>query len=499
MINNVEIHKIKYESFGEAHKMINKSIGKNAIANCIKTLCGVIFPLITYPYVATILKVDNLGSYSFSYSVINYFYLLASLGITTYAIREGAKFRNSRRDFSQFASEIFTVNIVSTFISYLLLICILSFVPRLHTYSLTIAILSITMFFSLIGCEWIYSVYEEYMYIAIRTVFFQFISMIFLFMFVKQDSDVNVYAGIIVLAASGAQLINFIYLKKYCRLTPLFSRSVLKHLKPILVMFAGTLAISIYVSSDVTILGIMSGDYYVGLYSISTKIYTLLKQIMAGIIIVSIPRLSFYIGNNMNCEYIELCDKIVYSLTMILLPTIVGVVFLAPNIIIFISNETYLASSCSLVVLGLTLIVCLYNWFFTSCVLILNNKERAVLYATLIAAILNVGLNFIFIPLLNDVGAAITTFIAEASSLFMCVMYSRPIYKMKIDIWFLFSVSVGCIYVAIVCLVARRIMDSNIMVIAISMMMAIPGYYIIELLLKNTIAVQILNHRKEFW
>ena len=60
---------------------------------------------------------------------------------------------------------------------------------------------------------------------------------------------------------------------------------------------------TIYINSDVTILGLISGNYYVGLYSVATKVYTMLKSLLGALIVVSIPRLSSYLGaenkNNM--------------------------------------------------------------------------------------------------------------------------------------------------------------------------------------------------------
>lgn len=42
-------------------------------------------------------------------------------------------------------------------------------------------------------------------------------------------------------------------------------------LKPILVIFASNIAIQIYVNSDITMLGYLSNDYAVGIYSISKR------------------------------------------------------------------------------------------------------------------------------------------------------------------------------------------------------------------------------------
>lgn len=51
------------------------------------TRLSMIFPLITFPYISRILLAEGVGKYNFSYTYISYFQLLASLGISTYAIK----------------------------------------------------------------------------------------------------------------------------------------------------------------------------------------------------------------------------------------------------------------------------------------------------------------------------------------------------------------------------------------------------------------------------
>ena len=68
----------------------------NAALNTAKTVLGLLFPLITYPYVSRVLGVDNLGIYTFSVSIVSYFQLLAALGVTPYGIREGTQYRNDK-------------------------------------------------------------------------------------------------------------------------------------------------------------------------------------------------------------------------------------------------------------------------------------------------------------------------------------------------------------------------------------------------------------------
>lgn len=60
-----------------------KSMAINAGMNSIQTICRMIFPLITFPYITRVLGVENIGMYNFCTSVISYFTLIAGLGIST--------------------------------------------------------------------------------------------------------------------------------------------------------------------------------------------------------------------------------------------------------------------------------------------------------------------------------------------------------------------------------------------------------------------------------
>ena len=142
--------------------MKNKSLAQNAILNGIRNGLNLLFPLITFPYVSRVLQVEKLGEYNFANSVTSYFVLLAGLGISSYAVREGAKLREKKNEFDFFASSVFTINVVSTIISYICLFVCLWVSNSLHKYSLLIMVFSVQIVFTTIGVEWVYSIYEEY-------------------------------------------------------------------------------------------------------------------------------------------------------------------------------------------------------------------------------------------------------------------------------------------------------------------------------------------------
>ena len=98
-------------------KTKQKSISINLIANSIKTLMGIIFPLITFPYASRVLGAAGIGKVNYASSIISYFSMFAALGISTYAVREGARIRDDKEKFSKFAKEMLNINLCPTVIS----------------------------------------------------------------------------------------------------------------------------------------------------------------------------------------------------------------------------------------------------------------------------------------------------------------------------------------------------------------------------------------------
>lgn len=128
-----------------------KSMAINAGMNSIQTICRMIFPLITFPYITRVLGVENIGMYNFCTSVISYFTLIAGLGISTFAIREGSKYRDDCEKMSDFASEVFSINAIATVISYCLLAIVIIIIPTLKGNAKILFVLSTSIAFTTLG------------------------------------------------------------------------------------------------------------------------------------------------------------------------------------------------------------------------------------------------------------------------------------------------------------------------------------------------------------
>ena len=474
--------------------MANKSLSKNAALNTLKSLMSVIFPLVTFPYVSRVLGVVALGKYNFSYSVNSFFLMISMLGITSYAVREGAALRDDRTKINIFASQIYTINLISSTVAYILILISLLLIPKFHDYYSYILIFSIEIFFTTIGVEWIYIIYEEYAYITFRRIAFQTISMFLLFLFVKDENDVAKYCTISVIANAGANILNVFNLKKYCDLKVTKHTDWHKHIKPILVIFASTVAIKIYTSSDTVMLGFFRNDYEVGLYSVAVKIYNVLKTLLSAISIVAIPRLSTYASKNDMSLYSKTAKQVFSFLIVFVFPAIVGLFILSKNVIILLSGTNYLEANLSLKLLSIAVAFSVFSSFYNQCILIPMKLEKKFLVATVVCAFINILLNFVLIPFFGHNGAAFTTLIAEFISMVMCYLPARKIIRLKELGSTIFSTFIGSSAIMLICLLTTQyITHSNIICILVSVLISLIIYALLMILLKNPIATNLIT------
>lgn len=466
----------------------SKSISINVILNIIKTLMSVVFPLITFPYATRILHASNLGKVGYAQSIISYFSLIAMLGMNTYAVREGAKLRENNTIFNQFFNEVIRINIITTVISYVLLLFSVSFIPELNEYKKLIILMSTSILFTTVGVEWINVVYEEYWIITLRSILVQIVNMILLFAFVRTENDYYMYAFLTVFSNIFICLWNSFYCRKYVRFKLRGKFDLIKHIKPLLILFANNLSITIYCNVDSTMLGWMLGDYYVGIYAVAIKVYGILKSVFAAIYIVCIPRLSSYIGENDTKAFKELINNMCAILVLILMPAMTGIIVLAKPIVLFLSGAEYIDAVPTLRILGVALIFAIIGGFVTNCVVVPRAKETIALKATLVAAILNVCLNSVLIPVFKHNGAAITTAVAELTVVIVCLIVdkdSRAIFQWSKILIQGISAVLGCIIVFATSMLAALINLDSISTCIFAIIVSVVFYLFFLAITKN--------------
>ena len=251
---------------------VKKSVTRNAMLNIIKTVMSLAFPLITFPYSARVLGLTAVGKYNFASSIVSYFTLLAALGFTMYAVREGSKYRDNQKDIDEFSSEVFSINIYSMLFACSLLLISILLIDKLKDYTILLLIFGLRIVLNTIGVNWVFTIFEDFTFPAIASCIMEVLSISIMLLFVHSPEDLYIYAISSVIAYNGAHLLMFLNVGRYVNLR-FIPKPPIKHLKPILIIFSLELGMSIYVNSDLTILGWMEGDDAAGLYSTAATIY----------------------------------------------------------------------------------------------------------------------------------------------------------------------------------------------------------------------------------
>lgn len=408
-----------------------KSLNANLVLNSIKVAMSIVFPLITFPYVTRILSPAQIGEYDYANSIINYFVLVAGLGVTTYAIRSGANVRNEKKEFEKFASEVFSLNVLSTIISYLTLaVCMILF-DVLDGYRVSICLFSISILFKTLGVEWIFNIFEDYKFITIRSIMFQVLSLILLFSFVRDENDLYVYILINVVSNVGSNVWNFLYAKTYCNFKIVISKRIFVHLKPVLIIFSTTLATVIYINSDTTMLGFLCGTEQVGYYAVASKMYNCIKALLNGMVAVFMARLSYQYKNQKDI-YNKTFKYAFELLTFITIPLAIGALFYSEEIILILSGEEYLPAENAMKLLFVSLIFATLGNLYSSGGLLQIGKEKVMMWVTGGGAVFNVLTNYILIPIMKSTGAAITTLITEILIFSLLFYFSNKYLKITV-------------------------------------------------------------------
>lgn len=402
-----------------------KSLKFNFVLNMIRVGFNILFPIIVFPYVSQKLGPENLGRVSFSTSVLNYFILIASMGIPTYGVIICAKERNNLETLKKTICELIYISLLLALLTYTVFLGCLFSVDKFQGDMRLFIISSMSILFTGIGLEWLYTALEDFLYITIRSIATKFISLILIFLFVKNTEDYLIYAAIIVFATVGSNILNFIHARRVIRFYKIYDINCKRHWKPILAFFSASVASSITANIDATMLGFSLGDYAVGIYDFSVKIKSFLVSVMTAGLGVMLPRFSGYVAEKKYDKYRHEM-RWVYIVSMALACALSFFFCVhSKQVIMILGGEKYIDAQFPMVILTTCILVLGVTWTLGVGVLQPLGKEKEYAKVMIGACALNVLLNAVLIPKLGVSGAAIATFVTETFNMVAFYQYAK--------------------------------------------------------------------------
>lgn len=390
------------------------SIKKNYLYNLLLQLSKVLFPLITAPYIARVLEPEGVGIVNFVNTYTSYFALFTVLGIPIYGMREIAKRKDDLKSSKIFVSQMISMELFFTlFISVIYILSVL-LIDQLNENALLFFVAGISLYITPFKIEWFFSGREEFGYITFRSLAIKTISVVLLFVVVKNKGDLVNYICLNLFATIANEVWNYVKLFKL-GICPCFTTvGCRRHFKPVLTLFASSIAISIYVMLDTLMLGFLSTYQEVGYYNSAMHLVKVLLPIATALSTVAMPKVSIYCKANEMDKINELMNKSLGIVSFLAFPLMMGVILVAPVFVpLFFGDQFYGAilpmqiGSGAIVAIGL-------NNLNGMQILTGLSKDRQFLISVTIGAIINFIFNLILIPRYGASGAAFSSVFAES-------------------------------------------------------------------------------------
>ncbi len=387
-----------------------KTENKNFILNAAYQLLTYVFPLITVSYVSRSLGVDNVGIYSYTYSIVYMFMLVAMLGINNYGNRSVAKVRDDKEALSKEFFSIYNLQLIISctvlfvYILYLIFIC--------KEYKWIATIQTIQMISVLFDINWFYFGLEKFKITITRNFMIKIGSMVLIFLFVKNPSDLWKYTLIMSGSILASQLYLVLNLRKYVFYVRVNLKESLKHLKSIVVLFIPVLAFGIYRVMDKTMIGSLSSVTELGYYENAERLINIPISLITALGTVMLPRMAYlFKDENYNCKL-----QIQQSMKLALLMSTVmagGLYLIADDISIIMFGNSFAQSGNIVKALCITIIASAWANVIRTQYLIPKAIDKVYVNSTIGGAIVNLLFNILLIGKYGASGACVGTVAAE--------------------------------------------------------------------------------------
>lgn len=380
-----------------------------------------LLPFLTSPYIARVIGAKGLGLYSYSHTVANYFVLFAMLGLKNHGNRIIAKSRENKDELNKAFSNLLAIHII---VSALVCVAYIAyiFIAEDKIYAI---IQSGLVLSSLFDISWFYFGIEKFKITVTRNSIIKILTVISVFAFVREPDDLWIYCTIMSVGMLVSQLTLWIPLKRYVSFVKPQWNQMNTHIKPMLILFIPTIAVSLYKYMDKIMIGSMNTKVQLGYYENAEKVINILMTVITSFGTVMLPKMSNLAAKksketlryiNMSMDFIN-CLAFGLAFGLAGVGTVFSVVFW---------GDEFAASGYIIMGLAVTVPFIAFANVIRTQHLIPNSRDKEYVSSVCIGGVLNLIINSILIPAYGAMGAMIGTIVAEAS---VCIIQAFVVRK----------------------------------------------------------------------
>ncbi len=403
------------------------SIARNYIFNLIYQMLSILLPLITTPYLSRVLNSDGIGIFSYTLSIVTFFILFGTLGISLYGQRTIAYLGENKENITKNFWELIVIRIVTLFLSMSLFYVMFAMNGQ---YAFYYKILLIEMIANIFDISWFFQGKEEFDKLVIRNLIVKVLSVILIFTCIHSREDLWLYFLIYVCADLLGNMSMWVYLPKYLVKISWRKLQFRKHIVPMIMLFLPQVAIQIYTVLDKSMIGFITKDMSeVGYYEQAQKIVKAVLTVLTSLQTVMNSRVAAAYANHDYKQIRECMIKSVNFVWFLGIAMLCGIVSVSSGLVAWYYGKGFSAVEPILVATTPIIIAIGFSSVFGIQYLVQVNKTKQFTKSVVIGAVVNFVLNLLFIHYFEGLGAAISSVIAEVSILLIQLRYIKEDFK----------------------------------------------------------------------
>lgn len=387
------------------------SVAKNYMYNLLYQLLILILPLITVPYVSRILGSNGVGINAYTNSILQYFVLFGTIGISLYGSRNIAYVRDKKDELSKTFWGIFILKLVTSAIAY---IAFLIFVFTTGSkYTSIYFIQSLAIISAALDISWFFMGIEDFKKTVTRNFIVKMIGVACIFIFVKTKNDLNKYIFILCVSDLIGQGVMWMYMKSYIHKIKITVNDIFKHFMPSVQLFVPQVAIQIYVVLDKTMVGIFSTPSEVGFYDNSQKIVKLTLAVVTSMGTVMLPRVANTFAKGDLKKVKEYLVKSFEFSSYLAIPMMFGMIGIADQFVPWFFGKEFLKCSELISIISPIIVAIAWSNVLGMQIMLPVGKVKEFTISVTVGAVVNFIINLIVIKRYHSLGASVASVIAE--------------------------------------------------------------------------------------
>ena len=391
--------------------VIARKIAYNVVVNSVSKVLSNVLALVSIGLITRYLGQDGFGEYATVLAFLAFFASVADLGLYSISTREISR---QGADEEKIIGNIFSLRIISSVAIFVISPLVVMFFPYPVEVKEAIVIAAASFIFSS-GYQVLNGVFQKKLAmdrVAIGELIGKIVQVAIVVIAVKMNLGLNWIIASLLINMIVNFLIVMAWSRRYIRFKLRFDFDYWKKfLKEAAPLGIGSAIVFVYFKIDTILLSVMKSAADVGIYNAAYKVLENITFFPSMVVGLVLPIMANTIFSNKK-KFKEVADHTVKFFVILVVPMVIGTLFLSGGIINLIGGGQFAESANVLRVLVFALASIFFGVFFNN-VLIAGNLQKKLLYIWSFAAIINVVLNLIFIPKFSFYAAAYVSALTE--------------------------------------------------------------------------------------